>query len=256
MYIQLNHHRFLLMAGPLWYNQRTGEVLKASRRYNNQGKTGGDLAASLQLNVLMRAEEPGKLIYELVGGGQNARGFTALENPLWFQHGLPHYVADHPVLRFLWHKIAHFLHDFHGKWFSKLGLPPPNGKHDQLFPFQIKGLQRRLVSSPNDRYAQKRPEINVYSRLEIGHKHYAGCQLVYCKPFKKFHNPLRMDYVFFIPPPPFYTGRRGDFEVDLDSCSSDRVVLLFRMKVKADSGEIWECDCAMIDVLFDLKSNR
>jgi hypothetical protein len=135
MYIQLNHHRFLLMAGPLWYNQRTGEVLKASRRYNNQGKTGGDLAASLQLNVLMRAEEPGKLIYELVGGGQNARGFTALENPLWFQHGPPHYVADHPVLRFLWHKIAHFLHDFHGKWFSKLGLPPPNGKHDQLFSF-------------------------------------------------------------------------------------------------------------------------
>ena len=69
MYIQLNHHRFLLMAGPLWYNQRTGEVLKGSRRYNNQGKTGGDLAASLQLNVWRRAEEPGKLIYELVGGG-------------------------------------------------------------------------------------------------------------------------------------------------------------------------------------------
>jgi hypothetical protein len=137
----------------------------------------------------MRAEEPGKLIYELVGGGQNARGFTALENPLLFQHGPPHYV-----------------------------------------------LQRRLVSSQNDRSAQKRPEINVYSRLEIGHKDYAGCQFVYCKPFKKFHNDLRMDYVFFIPPPPFYTGRREDFQIDLDSCWYGRVVLLFRMKVKADSG--------------------
>jgi hypothetical protein len=90
------------MAGPLWYNQRTGEVLKASRRYNNRGKTAGDLAASLQLNVWRRAEEPGKLIHELVGGGHNARGFTALENPLWFKHGPPHYVADHPDLRFLW----------------------------------------------------------------------------------------------------------------------------------------------------------
>ena len=181
-----------------------------------------------------------------------------MENPLWFKHGPPHYVADHPDLRFLGHKIAHCFHDFHRGWFLKLGLPSPNGKHDQLFPFQIKGLLRRLVSSPNDRYAQKRPEINVYSRLEIGHKDYAGSQFVYCKPFKKFHNlkDPRMDYVFFIPPPPFYTGRRGAFEIDLDSCWYGRVVLLFRMKVKADSGEIWECDCAMIDVLFDLQSNR
>ena len=76
MYIQLNHHRFLLMAGPLWYNQRTGEVLKASRRYNNQGKTGGDLAASLQLNVWMRAEEPGilgRLALAPVGEARGAR---------------------------------------------------------------------------------------------------------------------------------------------------------------------------------------
>ena len=65
-----------------------------------------------------------------------------------------------------------------------------------------------------------------------------------------------MDYVFFIPPPPFYTGRRGGFEIDVDSCWYGRVVLLFRIKVKGDSGEIWECDCAMIDVLFDLQANR
>ena len=95
------------MAGPLWYNERTGEVLKASRRSNNRSKTAGDLSASLQLNVWRRAEEPGKLIHELVGGGSNRNGFTALENPLWFEHGPPHYVADHQVLKFLGHKIAH-----------------------------------------------------------------------------------------------------------------------------------------------------
>ena len=44
--------------------------------------------------------------------------------------------------------------------------------------------------------------------------------------------------------------------MDLDSCWYGRVVLLFRMKVKADSSKIWECDCAMIDVLFDLEANR
>ena len=34
------------------------------------------------------------------------------------------------------------------------------------------------------------------------------------------------------------------------------VVLLFRMRVKSDSGEVWECDCAMIDVLYDLQTPR
>ena len=96
----------------------------------------------------------------------------------------------------------------------------------------------------------------MYSRLEIGHKGYAGRQFVYCKPFKKFHSNLRVDKVFFIPPPPFYTGRRRDFEADLHSCWYSTVVLLFRMTVKSDSGELWECDCAMIDVLYDLQTPR
>jgi hypothetical protein len=33
-------------------------------------------------------------------------------------------------------------------------------------------------------------------------------------------------------------------------------VLLFRIKVKSYAGQIWECDCAMIDVLFDLRLDR
>ena len=65
-----------------------------------------------------------------------------------------------------------------------------------------------------------------------------------------------MDKVLFIPPPPFYTGRRRDFEADLHSCWYGTVVLLFRMTVKSDSCELWECDCAMIDVLFDLQMPR
>ena len=183
-------------------------------------------------------------------------GFTALENPLWFTHGPPSYVKHHSVLQYLGKKIAHFLHDYHRDWFPRLGLPPPNGQHKQLFPFQIKKLLRTLQRSPDAPAMHARPEICVYSRLEIGHKDYAGSQYVYCKPFKKFHKDLRMDYVFFVPPEPFYSGRKRDFEIDLDTCWYGRVVLLFRIKVKSDSGQIWECDCAMIDVLFDLKPAR
>ena len=94
------------------------------------------------------------------------------------------------------------------------------------------------------------------SRLEIGHKDFFGRQFVYCKQFKEFHDGLWMDYVFFVPPPSFYTGRKRDFEVDLDTCWYGRVLLLFSIKVKSDSDQIWECDCAMIDVLYDLKPAR
>jgi hypothetical protein len=244
------------MAGPKWYNQRTGSVLTAARREEKSGfgKTQGDLAGSLQLCIWRRAEDPGKMTYLLVGGGKNKRGFTALENPLWFERGPPYYVNDHPVLKYLGKKIANFLHDYHRDWFPGLGLPPSNGKHNQLSPFHIKKLLRRLQKSQDTR--EERPEICVYSRLEIGHKDYSGRQFVYCKLFKEFHDDLRMDYVFFVPPPPFYTGRKRDFEVDLNTCWYGRVVLLFRIKVRSDSGQIWECDCAMIDVLFDLKPAR
>ena len=244
------------MTGPKWNNPRTGSVLAASRRYDKcrLGKTQGDLAGSLQLCIWRRAEDPGRLTYRLVGGGTNKLGFTALENPLWFKRGPPSYVKDHPVLEYLGKKIAHFLHDYHRDWFLRLGLPPTNGKHKQLTPFHIKSLLRRLEKSQDT--LQARPEICVFSRLEIGHKDYAGSQFVYCKPFKKFRSDQRMDYVFFVPPEPFYTGKKRDFEIDLDTCWYGRVMLLFRIKVKSDSGQIWECDCAMIDVLFDLKPAR
>ena len=206
------------ITGPKWKNLRTGSVLAASRRDDKcgLGKTQGDLAGSLQLCIWRRAEDPGRLTYRLVGGGNNKTGFTALENPLWFKHRPPYYVKDHSVLQYLGKKIAHFLHDYHQDWFPRLGLPPTNGRHNHLFPSHVKRLLRRLETSQDTR--QARPEICVFSRLEIAHKDYAGSQYVYCKPFKKFHKDLRMDYVFSVPPEPFYAGRKRDFEVDLDTC--------------------------------------
>jgi hypothetical protein len=43
--------------------------------------------------------------------------------------------------------------------------------------------------------------------------------------------------VLFIPPPPFYTGRRRNFEEDLHSYWYGTVVLLFRMTVESKSSE-------------------
>jgi hypothetical protein len=70
----------------------------------------------------------------------------------------------------------------------------------------------------------------------------------------------RTDYVFFIPPPPFFTGRRADFHLSLDDAWYGRVTLLFRMKFRHDSlsGEIREVECAsaMIDVLYNYADGR
>ena len=47
------------------------------------------------------------------------------------------YVKEHPVLKYLRNKIAHYLHDYRRHWFVRFGLPQPNGEHDQLHESQI-----------------------------------------------------------------------------------------------------------------------
>ena len=66
-----------------------------------------------------------------------------------------------------------------------------------------------------------------------------------------------MDVVFFIPPPPFYEGTLAYFEPTLDTCWFGRVVLLCRFRVKTDMKDdkgrsvLMDCDCALIDCLYD-----
>ncbi len=89
-----------------------------------------------------------------------------------------------------------------------------------------------------------------------------GKQIVYCNPLHKSDSEKqdattgRMDYVFFIPPPPFYDGRRRDFDLSLENAWYGRVSLLFSMKFRTDSGEVRDVDCAMIDVLFNYAEGR
>ena len=71
-----------------------------------------------------------------------------------------------------------------------------------------------------------------------------------------------MDYVFLIPPPPFYEGTLADFVPTLDNCWFGRVVLLCSFRVKTDMEDdndrsvLMDCDCALIDCLYDYAPGR
>ena len=59
------------------------------------------------------------------------------------------------------------------------------------------------------------------------------------------------DYVFFIPPPPHFRRARSAFSPSLDECWYGRVALIFKMRVRTDAGDVMECQCALIETLFD-----
>ena len=55
----------------------------------------------------------------------------------------------------------------------------------------------------------------------------------------------------FIPPPPYYRGKRSKFSPSIDECWYGRVVLVFKIHVRADDGALMACTCAMIETLWD-----
>ena len=170
-------------------------------------------------------------------------------------------LAKHQILSYLSKKICCFFHDFHPEWIARLKLPDSNGEHNQLRKHHIDRILRRLVY-PAVETARlehiRKLVLYVFSTLHIGHGDYNGKQIVYCKPFANFspHSTTRMDYVFFIPPRPFYTGRRKDFELSLDDAWYGRVSLLFKMQFRTDLGDIRDVECAMIDVFFNYADGR
>ena len=73
---------------------------------------------------------------------------------------------------------------------------------------------------------------------------------------------MRMDFVFFVPPPPFFEGTLAEFEPTLENCWYGRVVLLCRIRVKTDMKDdngrsvLRDCDCALVDCLYDYAPGR
>jgi hypothetical protein len=135
-------------------------------------------------------------------GGYNhgdLNGFTALGKSI----GTPKstakdsaYVMEHPVLKYFRANLANFLNDFRSaEWFDRFGLPVSNGRHNQLFESQVQRLMRRVeqrAGTQGGGRGRDRPEIQVFSRLDIGHKDFHGAQFVNCRPFGIHHEQVRM----------------------------------------------------------------
>jgi hypothetical protein len=206
--------------GPAWHRPGHESVLLASRRYDGSTsrKTKGSMADTLQCNLWRRAQTPHRTTYYLHGSDStgNYCGFTALGKAIGTRKSTPRdcqYVEEHSVLKYLRGKLACYLHDFRRHWFSSahLRLPPPNGRHNQLSEHLIRRLMRRVLQRLRSRpqgggYTCERPEIQVFSRLDIGHKDFLGEQFVNCKWSRSHHAETRMDFVFFIPRPLFTRG--------------------------------------------------
>ena len=57
--------------------------------------------------------------------------------------------------------------------------------------------------------------------------------------------------MFFILPPPHYRGTLASFSPSVDECWYGQVNLIFKMRVRTDSGSVMECQCALIETLYD-----
>jgi hypothetical protein len=62
---------------------------------------------------------------------------------------------------------------------------------------------------------------------------------------------LLQDYVFFIPPPPHFTGSLSHFSPSVDDCWYGRVLLIFAFHFRRpDTEQLMRCECAFIETLW------
>jgi hypothetical protein len=196
----------------------------------------------------------------------NHNGFTALGKTFGTSKSIEtdaNYVTEHRNLKCLRIKLPITCTTIAATGllaFGFLGVSPPNGEHDQLRESQIRRLIRRVqrrAGSQGGGRGRDRSENQVLSRLDTGHKDFFGEKFVNCRPFRSHHKDVRMELVLLIHQPPFLEGTRAEFEVTLDSCWYGCVLLLLRIRVKTDEKDRkdrsvpMDCDCVMIDCLFD-----
>ena len=105
-------------------------------------------------------------------------------------------MTEHPVLKYFRAKLANFLNDFRrADWFGRFGLPVSNGRHNQLSASQVRRLMRRVeqrACPQGGGRGRERPELQVFSRLDIGQKDFLGKQFVNCRPFGTHHEQVLM----------------------------------------------------------------
>ncbi len=119
-----------------------------------------------------------------------SNGFAALGKAIGTTDKDSAYVAEHPALKYFRAKLANFLNDFRRPdWFALFGLPVSNGRHHQLSEIQVRRLMRRVEQRAGHKGSgrgRERPEVQVFSRLDIGHKDFLGEQFVNSRPLTPF----------------------------------------------------------------------
>ncbi len=90
------------------------------------------------------------------------------------------YVTEHPILNYFRAQLANFLNDFRRDgWFGRFSLPVSNlnGRHTQLSESQVRRLMLRVEQRAGPTgvgRGRERPKVQVFSRLDIGHKDFLG----------------------------------------------------------------------------------
>ncbi len=106
------------------------------------------------------------------------------------------YITEHPVLKYFRVKLANFLDDFcRANWFDWFELPVSNGRHNQLSESQVGRLMKRVEQRTDFQgggRGRERPEIQIFSRLDIGHKDFLGEQFVNSRPLGTHHEQVCM----------------------------------------------------------------
>ncbi len=79
-----------------------------------------------------------------------------------------------------------------------------------------------------------------------------------CPALILFSFVLTQDYVMFtsIPPPPHYRGKPSEFSPAINKCWYGRVTLIFKMRVRTDAGLLMECQCALIETMYDYRLTK
>ena len=67
---------------------------------------------------------------------------------------------------------------------------------------------------------------------------------------------MPQDYVMFIPTPPHYRGKPSDFSPAINECWYGRVTLIFKMRVCTDAGRLMECQCALIETMYNFRLTK
>ena len=81
--------------------------------------------------------------------------------------------------------------------------------------------------------------------------HVYACIHMYMYVYALGYMLLPQDYIMFIPPPPHYRGTRCNFSPVINDFWNGHVNLIFKMRVRTDSGRLMECKCALVETMFN-----